>query len=94
MSNLGPMGWRPLPKEVEKVMNSLPHPVFGAVGDSIKGSGKGKVTLLYDYIRQVNGGKFPNRKQTVGDCVSQGAAYAVDAVKAVDIVVHGILSCG
>jgi hypothetical protein len=89
MSNLGPMGWRPLPKEVEKVMNSLPHPVFGAIGDSIKGSGKGKVTLLYDYIRQVNGGKFPNRKQTVGDCVSQGAAYAVDAVKAVDIVVHG-----
>mgnify|MGYP003640670417 CR=1 FL=1 len=89
MSNLGPMGWAPRPDEVEKVMNSLPHPVFEAIGASIKGSGKGKVTLLYDFIRQANGGRFPNRKQTVGDCVSQGAAYAVDAVKAVDIVVNG-----
>jgi hypothetical protein len=80
-------GWIRDEKAVDAVMDNLPYPVFSDVWSPIKGSGKGKTVLLYDIIRKVNGGKFPNRKQTVGDCVSQGAAYAVDAVKAVDIYI-------
>jgi hypothetical protein len=86
-SDLG--GWIDDPAKVEEVMTSLPFPVFSDVWGSTKGSGKGKKVLLYEYIRKASGGSFPTRKQTVGDCVSQGAAYAVDAVKAVDIVING-----
>ena len=81
-------GWVDDPRAVESVMNDLPFPVFQDVWQPIKDSGKGKCVLLYDYIRQAAGGKFPARKQTVGDCVAQGAAYAVDAVKSVDIILN------
>jgi hypothetical protein len=75
-------GWVDDPHKVEQVMNDLPHPVFSDVWTPIKGSGKGKKVLLYDIISKV-ANRFPIREQTVGDCVAQGAAYAVDAVKAV-----------
>lgn len=81
-------GWVDDKQGVEDVMNQLPFPVFSDVWTPIKDTGKGKVTLLYDIIRKVNSGLFPNRHQTVGDCVSQGGAYAVDASKAVDIYVN------
>ena len=42
--------------------------------------------ILYEFIKQASNGNFPKRKQTIGDCVAHGAAYAVDAVKSVDIV--------
>lgn len=85
LSHLG--GWVNDPHGVESSMQSLPSPVFGDSWGPIKNSGKNKVCLLYDYITTV-AGKFPIRLQTVGDCVSQGAAYAVDAAKCVDIVVN------
>lgn len=81
-------GWIDDPAAVEAVMNELPFPVFQDVWNPIKGSGKGKKVLLYDFIKQASGGKFPKRKQTIGDCVAQGAAYAVDAVKSVDIILN------
>jgi len=85
-SDLG--GWIDDPAKVEEIMNDLPYPVFQDAWTPIKGTGKNQVVLLYDIIKKASGGKFPARKQTVGDCVSQGAAYAVDAVKAVDIVLN------
>ena len=85
-SDLG--GWVDDPAKVEQVMNQLPYPVFSDVWESVKGSGKGKTVLLYEYIKKASGGTFPARKQTVGDCVAQGAAYAVDAVKSVDIIIN------
>lgn len=84
LSHLG--GWIKDPQSVDQAMQSLPHPVFRDSWGSIKGSGKGKTVLLYDIIERV-AGKFPNRVQTIGDCVSQGAAYAVDAAKCVDIYI-------
>lgn len=77
-------GWINDPKKVEAVMNKLPFPVFGDIWEPLKGSGEKKVILLYEYIRKV-AKEYPYRKQDIGDCVSHGAAYAVDAVKAVDI---------
>jgi len=67
-------------------MNDLPFPVFSDIWTPIKDSGKGKRVLLYDFIRKASNGQYPNRKQTIGDCVAHGAAYAVDAVKSVDII--------
>ena len=66
-SDLG--GWVDDPAKVEQVMNELPYPVFSDVWESVKGSGKGKTVLLYEYIKKASGGTFPARKQTVGDCV-------------------------
>lgn len=80
-------GWVDDQAQVEEVMKQLPFPVFNDVWTPIKDTGKGKIILLYDIIRAV-AGTFPMRKQTVGDCVSQGAAYAVDAVKSVDIYLN------
>lgn len=87
MSDEMMFGWVDDPQAVESVMQELPFPVFGDVWEPIKGSGKGKCVLLYKVIEKV-AGTFPMRKQTIGDCVSQGAAYAVDGIKAVDIYLH------
>lgn len=86
LSHLG--GWIDDPKGVEKSMSRLPMPVFSDVWSATKESGKGKKMLLYDIVRKVAGG-FPNRLQTVGDCVSQGTALAVDIAKCVDIHLKG-----
>lgn len=80
-------GWHEDKREVDAVMKSLPYPVFGDVWSSIKDTGKGKTILLYDIIKKVSG-KYPIRKQTIGDCVAHGTAYAVDAAKAVDIFIN------
>jgi hypothetical protein len=79
-------GWIDDPAAVEAVMNDLPFPVFSDIWTPIKDSGKGKRVLLYDFIRKASNGQYPKRKQTIGDCVAHGAAYAVDAVKSVDII--------
>lgn len=86
LSHLG--GWVDDQKAVESVMKDLPFPVFQDVWTPIRDSGKGKTTLLYDIITKV-AGYFPIRLQSIGDCASMGSAYAVDAVKAVDIFING-----
>jgi hypothetical protein len=85
LSHLG--GWINDPKAVEQAMGDLPFPVFSDIHPSLKDSGKGKKMLLYDIIRKV-AGTFPIRNQKISDCVSMGAAYAVDAIKAVDIYIN------
>lgn len=79
-------GWVDDQGSVESVMQELPFPIFGDVWSPIKDSGKGRVVLLYEIVKKV-AGSFPIRKQLIGDCVSMGAAYAVDAIKAVDIFI-------
>jgi len=79
-------GWVDDPAAVYAVMEQLPFPVFSDVWQPIKDTGKNKRILLYEFIREASDGKYPKRKQTIGDCVAHGAAYAVDAVKSVDIV--------
>ena len=88
MSDLSDLcGWIDDPQEVEQAMESLPFPVFSDIHSQIKkDSGKNKKVLLYDIIEKVSG-SFPIRKQTIGDCVAHGAAYAVDAIKCVDIFI-------
>lgn len=79
-------GWINSPEKVESSMKSLPYPVFGDIWSSIKDSGVGKQIFLYELVRRLNNGVYPNRKQEIGDCVSTGAANAIDATKAADII--------
>lgn len=79
-------GWVDQPKEVEHVMNDLPFPVFGSIYPPMKDDGKGKIVLLHEIVEKV-AKKFPVRHQLIGDCVSMGAACAVDCTKSVDIFI-------
>lgn len=79
-----PTGWAPNPKEVDKVLGALPHPVFGITAYKLKDSGAGKIALAHKAFEKI-GRKFPIREQTAGTCVSQGWACAVDIVRAVQI---------
>jgi len=81
-------GWHDNPREVQNVLSTLPYPVMGPASYMIKGSGKGVVALLYKHVEKLLG-SYNVRRQEIGDCVSFGAACAVDAVKATEIVAGG-----
>jgi hypothetical protein len=77
-------GWTPDPAAVEAVLMRLPRPVFAECAAPIAESGKGQVALLHKVVASVRGA-FPVRMQTIGDCVSQGWACAVDVLAAVQV---------
>jgi hypothetical protein len=72
-------------REVDVAMKALAQPLFYAAAYPIKDSGSGKVVLLYAFLRQHFGGKFPIHTQTIGDCVSHGWSLGVDILKAAQI---------
>jgi hypothetical protein len=76
-------GWVPDPQAVEAVLASLPLPVASDM-HWMRGTGEKAVALLHLSVAKV-AGSFPIRLQTIGDCVSQGCACAVDVVKCVEI---------
>jgi hypothetical protein len=81
-------GWVDRPKDVERVLNRCPHPLALHAMSEIRGSGAGQVALLYDAVQQVTGRWWPN-EQTIGDCVSHGAAQAVRTLMCVEIAIKG-----
>jgi hypothetical protein len=83
----GLFGWVEMPAETERIVGTLPLRTM-AEAEWLKDSGKGKVALLHLAVAKVTGG-FPVREQTIGDCVSQGAACAVDVLQCVEISMKG-----
>lgn len=81
-------GWNDMPAEIDKIMSKMLNPTMASYGVGLQGSGKGKVTLLYKYLLQVVG-KYNTRLQNIGDCVSMGAAGAVDLLRCVQHVLCG-----
>jgi hypothetical protein len=86
----GQFGWVPpeersadVTKIVESVLSSLPP--FFVVGQTE--SSVGKRCVLWDYTRKINDEKhLPTYRQEIGDCVSMGAANAVNYLSAMEIV--------
>lgn len=73
-------------KLTENILALSSMPLLGPVGQEICGTGEGKVQLLYKFVEAVTpDGKYPIREQTIGDCVSQGTAGAVDCLTASEI---------
>lgn len=67
---------------VEKLVSEMP--AFMIVGSAE--SSAGKRCVLWDYTKKINGGQhLPTFRQEVGDCVSQGAANAVNYLSAMEI---------
>jgi hypothetical protein len=85
--NLNKGGWVYNPKELDLYLKNSPKPFFCDVAGAIKESGKGKVVLLYKFVKQL-AGTYNYSYQGTGDCVSWGAATAVDTLSAVDIVLR------
>lgn len=73
-------------EETDKILQEIPMPYLGLVGNAIKGTGAGKIQLLYKYVEAVtSNGQYPVREQAIGDCVSHGTAGGVDCITACEI---------
>lgn len=70
---------------VDQAMEFLPQPLFYAAAYPLKGTGSGKVVLLYSFLPQHCGGRFPIHTQTIGDCVSHGWGLGIDVLQAAEI---------
>jgi len=78
-------GWVDRPADVERTLNRCPHPTFQHAAAHLKGTGAGGIYLWHKTVEQVVG-RFPMNTQTIGDCVSHGAAGAVQTLMCVEIV--------
>lgn len=81
-------GWAPNPRAVNEILGELKNPLLGPASFAIRGTGKGKVSLLFQAVEKLIG-KFNTRNQGIGDCVSMGGACSTDVLKAVQIVFGG-----
>ncbi len=84
----GPMGHVYDQPAIQSVLASSPTPSFASTADRLWGSGEGKTVCLWKSLEKLLGGQFPIRNQTIGDCVSQAWASAIDFLQAVEIE-HG-----
>jgi thiol-disulfide isomerase/thioredoxin len=76
-------GW----DQTAAVLHPVEAPALQIVGAT---PSEGKTALLWEYSRAINGGKhFPTYRQETGDCVSMGAANAVNYLQAVQIAKQG-----
>ena len=75
--------------DMARLMEELPRPLFGAIGNELYGTGKGSLSLPYKAIQYF----FPNfgadESQTTGDCVSHATRNAVDVTRCYEILYGG-----
>jgi hypothetical protein len=81
-------GWVDDQEAVFAALATMPRPILADENLAIRDTGKGKIALLYKAVEQLNGGVFPINKQTIGDCVSHGAAKAAEILMATDILLR------
>ena len=61
-------------------------PTFQVVGSNGYGDSEGAKVFLWEFAQQVNGGKhLPTYRQETGDCVSMGAANAINYLQTTQI---------
>ncbi len=78
-------GWVDSPVARRRFVNDTPRPFLSQVNDKIRGTGQGKVVLLWPYLEQAYGHKFVPHAQEIGDCVSHGYGLGVDILTAVQL---------
>lgn len=61
------MGWVNNPKAVDLIASKMSNPYIGPISRSIRGSGDGKVQLLFKFVEACNG-TYPTFNQAIGDC--------------------------
>lgn len=82
-------GWVNDQKLVEEIQAELANPFFYQAAPLLKGSGRGKISLLHKHFETL-GIKFPLRKQTIGDCKKKGTlVIGPDNVKKIEDIKVG-----
>lgn len=74
------------PKELDKLLGELPHPLFGATAYDLNDSGKGKVALPFKNLLKFDSAFGPSERQVQGDCVSHATRNAVDITRSCEII--------
>lgn len=70
----------------ERLLSESKNPYFGAAsGPGVKGSGKGKLALLFKHVLKFDRKSFTER-QVTGDCVSHAARNAADCTRSSQII--------
>jgi hypothetical protein len=62
--------------------------LFGSAAWNLVGSGEKKVVLLHEALTEVCNGRFPINMQTIGSCVGDAYAKAVEVLTAVEILLR------
>lgn len=86
MAHDGFYGWLNNPAEVERVVASLPMPVFANAAPNLMNTWQGKTVLLYTHFRKVIGQDAPKGPQGIGDCVSWGWGNLCNYTQAFEIL--------
>jgi len=79
-------GWINDPKEVERILATLPTPLFADAAPHLKHTGDDKTVLLYEAARKVMGQDPDPGPQKIGDCVSWGYACGVDLIACIEVL--------
>jgi len=74
------------PKDLDKLLGELPHPLFGAAAYDLSGSGKGKLALPFKNLLKFDSGFGPSERQVQGDCVSHATRNSVDITRSCEII--------
>jgi hypothetical protein len=74
------------PKELDKLLGELPHPLFGVAAYDLSGSGKGKLALPFKSLLKFDPTFGPQERQVQGDCVSHATRNAVDVTRSSEII--------
>lgn len=84
-------GWneRASKQSIEQFINDHRYPFLSQQDAAIRGTGEGKVALLWQPFVTVTGKEFEPHDQEIGDCVGQGFGLGVDFLTAIQIVLQG-----
>ncbi len=86
--NLIKAGWLNLPKARASWVKDQEYPFLNEIDADIRGTGAGKVALLYKYMEAVLGSPLRPYSQQIGDCVSMGFGRGVDILTCIQIVMR------
>lgn len=79
-------GWLDIPEVARYFVANNTNPYLSQVNADIRGTGKGKIALLWPFLEQVTGGPLVPHAQETGDCVSHATGLGIDILTAVQIV--------
>lgn len=74
------------PEDAAKLLTELRYPNFSSAPLYLRGTGDGKVSLLYKNVQKFDPGFGPSERQTTGDCVSHSTRNAIDVTRSTEII--------
>lgn len=79
-------GWMDDPESRRYFIKNNANPYLSQVNEEIKGTGAGKIALLWLFLEQATGSQLIPHEQGIGDCVSHSYGLGVDILTAIQII--------